>query len=108
VRRSNAFKNAFKLARREDIMRTPYYHKQRATWFVWIGQRQVRRQINLGQDKEANWTKYHQLMLDQQDPENSPAVPVVKLLDQFLCSVERRRKPGLPSPGRIGVLISEG
>ena len=73
-------------------MQTPYYHKKRKTWFVWVGKGNDRRQVNLGKDKEAAEAKYHQLMLSR-DQDISPAVPVVVLLDQFLCWVERRRKP---------------
>ena len=73
-------------------MHTPYFHKQRKTWFVWLGKGHARRQVNLGKDKDAAWARYHELMLGQ-DQEITPAVPVVKLLDEYLCWVERHRKP---------------
>ena len=74
-------------------MQTPYFHKKRKTWFVWTGKGKSRRQVNLGKDKEAAWAKYHQLMLAAEQDDISPSMPVVKLLDEFLCWVEKRRKP---------------
>ena len=74
-------------------MQTPYYLKSRKCWYVWIGKGSSRKQVNLGRDEQTAWQKYHQLMLDQKT-ELGPSVPVYKLLDEFLCWVERRRKEG--------------
>ena len=73
-------------------MRKPYFNKQRKTWYLWQGSGKSRRQINLGKDKKVAFAKYHQLMLSE-GQEISPTIPVIDLLDRFLCWVEQRRKP---------------
>ncbi len=78
-------------------MQKPYFLKSRQCWYVWLGKGTSRRQVNLGKDKEAAEAKYHQLMADaslkrafKTDP---GTVPVQKLLDDYLCWVEKHRKP---------------
>ena len=82
---------------KEDIVQKPYYLKSRKCWYIWIGKGASRRQVNLGKDKEAAEAKYHQLMADaslKRTMKSDPgAIPVQKLLDEYLCWVEKHRKP---------------
>lgn len=66
----------------------PFYRKQTKSWYVQIR----KRQINLGRDKEAAWKKYHELMLDQSEPDEVDYV--VELLDLYLEWLKKNRSEG--------------
>ena len=70
-------------------MQQPYFHKARKTWFVWMGKGGDRHQLNLGKEKDEAFTKWHELMASKEPL--TPKVAVVRLLDQFLDWVKRRR-----------------
>ncbi|MEM9943000.1 MAG: phage integrase SAM-like domain-containing protein, partial [Planctomycetota bacterium] len=71
-------------------MRTskPFFRTQTKSWYVQLG----KRQINLGKDEKAAWKKYHELMLEENEPAEVDFV--VDLLDQYLDWLFKHRKPG--------------
>ena len=71
-------------------MRTPkpFFRKQTKSWYVQLG----KRQINLGRDEKAAWKKYHELMLQENEPAEIDFV--VDLLDQYLDWLFKHRKLG--------------
>ena len=66
----------------------PFFRKQTKSWYVQIR----KRQINLGRDKEAAWKKYHEMMLDQSEPDEVDYV--VDLLDLYLEWLQKNRSEG--------------
>ncbi|MFK7770377.1 MAG: hypothetical protein AB8B55_24415 [Mariniblastus sp.] len=69
-------------------MRTPkpFFRKQTKSWYVQLG----KRQINLGRDEKAAWKKYHELMLEENEPASIDYV--VDLLDEYLDWLFKNRK----------------
>ncbi|MEM8669324.1 MAG: tyrosine-type recombinase/integrase [Planctomycetota bacterium] len=65
----------------------PFFRKQTRTWYVQLG----KKQINLGPDEDKAWAKYHELMLDRDEP-TAAVTSVLALLDERLDWLNRRRK----------------
>lgn len=59
-----------------------------------------KRQINLGRDKEAAWKKYHELMLDQSEPDEVDYV--VDLLDLYRGGYVRLSGQGYQNRRSLG------
>ncbi|MEM6468020.1 MAG: site-specific integrase [Planctomycetota bacterium] len=66
----------------------PFFRKQTRTWYVQLG----KKQHNLGHDEEMAWKKYHELMLDRDEP-TAAVTSVIQLLDERLDWLNRHRKP---------------
>lgn len=66
----------------------PYYRKQRKTWSVQIG----RRQITLGPDQKAAFAEYHRLMASEGIGVSPSKLKACELVDLFLEHVKRHKK----------------
>lgn len=53
----------------------PWYRKSTTSWYVQIGRKQVR----LGRDKQAVWTKYHEFMSVTRGAEPEDETTIVSL-----------------------------
>ena len=67
----------------------PFFRKFTKTWYVQIGNKQ----INLGQDKDDAFQKYHEIMASRGLAEVR-FKKVAELFDAFLCWAEQHRSPG--------------
>ncbi|WP_149499221.1 FAD dependent oxidoreductase family protein [Roseiconus lacunae] len=65
----------------------PFFRKQTRSWYVQLG----KRQISLGPDEENAWKKYHELILDREEP-TAAVAQVIALLDERLDWLNRQRK----------------
>lgn len=65
----------------------PWYRKDRDAWFVTINGRR----FNLGPDREAAHTRFHELMLNGGDERQLDGVTVLELFDEFLEWTQAQR-----------------
>lgn len=65
--------------------RKPFFRPSRGLWYVWLDGKQV----NLGPDREAAFTRYHELMRDRPPPLTDDHVLVV--VNAFLEFVQQHR-----------------
>jgi hypothetical protein len=74
-------------------VRQPFFRPSRKTWFVQLDGKQ----INLGPDEDAAWTRYHELMAQRSQKTELPAstIPyVVVILDQYIEWLRNRVAEG--------------
>jgi hypothetical protein len=73
----------------------PYFRRQRGTWAVQIGDRQ----IGLGADRDEAFRRYHELMAAEGQAPPEPAAPehplVVTVLDDYLVWLHKRVEEGI-------------
>ncbi len=68
----------------------PFLRAATKSWYVQLG----KRQINLGRDKPAAWSKYHELMAERRDIEATADASVCAVLEAFLAWVKDWREEG--------------
>ncbi len=66
----------------------PFFRKSKNAWYLQLGTRQ----ISLGRDKKEAWTRYHQIMADNQPLRETATIEM--LFERFLDWVQENRKPG--------------
>ena len=66
----------------------PFFRKFTASWYLQLG----KQQINLGSDKDAAWTQYHEIMSARRAL-TAPTLHASKFFEAYLEWVEKRRSP---------------